>query len=114
MREEKQHTRELIHRAREEEDRLREERDKAWEESRRAKEDKERLESKVSLLQERCDHLSCRVRYSLPTADTEQLSKIKVHKHDSSSKIQSAILSRLIHPPFIVHCYLSTYVMVSK
>nr|XP_046244508.1 centrosomal protein of 164 kDa-like isoform X2 [Scatophagus argus] len=68
MREEKHQARELIQRAREErdkakeqEERLREERDKSVEESRRAKMDKERLESKVVLLQERCDHLSIRV-----------------------------------------------------
>lgn len=70
MREEKHQARELIQRAREErseakkeEERLREERDKAREESRRAKVEKERLESKVALLQERCDRLSRRVRY---------------------------------------------------
>ncbi|XP_039987698.1 centrosomal protein of 164 kDa-like [Xiphias gladius] len=68
MREEKHQARELIQRAREErskakeeEERLRQERDKAREESRRAKEDKERQESKVTLLQERCDRLSRRV-----------------------------------------------------
>lgn len=70
MREEKHQARELIQRAREERseakeegERLREERDEAREESRRAKEGKERLESKVALLQERCDRLSCRIRY---------------------------------------------------
>ncbi|XP_059187889.1 centrosomal protein of 164 kDa-like isoform X2 [Centropristis striata] len=68
MREEKHQARELIQRAREErseakeeEERLREERDRAREESRRAKEDRERFESKVALLQERCDRLSRRV-----------------------------------------------------
>lgn len=68
MREEKHQARELIQRAREErgeakeeEERLREERDKAREESRRSKLEKERLESKVALLQERCDNLSRRV-----------------------------------------------------
>ncbi|XP_034404233.1 centrosomal protein of 164 kDa-like [Cyclopterus lumpus] len=67
-REEKRQARELVQRAREErseakeeEERLRGERDKAREESRRAKEDKARLESKVALLQERCDHLGRRV-----------------------------------------------------
>lgn len=70
-REEKHHARELIQRAREErseakeeEGRLREERDKAREESMRAREGKELLESKVALLQERCDRLSRRVRCS--------------------------------------------------
>lgn len=69
MREEKHQARELIQRAREErgeakeeEERLREERDRARDESRRAKVDKERLESKVALLQERCDRLSRRIR----------------------------------------------------
>lgn len=73
MREEKTQARELLQRAREERseakeegERLREERDKAREESRRSKENKERLESKVALLQERCNHLSRSVRYSLP------------------------------------------------
>ncbi|XP_036938904.1 centrosomal protein of 164 kDa-like isoform X1 [Acanthopagrus latus] len=68
MREEKHQARELIQRAREErgeakeeEERLREERDRARDESRRAKVDKERLESKVALLQERCDRLSRRI-----------------------------------------------------
>ncbi|XP_028275300.1 centrosomal protein of 164 kDa-like [Parambassis ranga] len=66
MRVEKAQAGELIHRAREERSeakeeaqRLREERDKARE--RRAKEEKEGLESKVALLQERCDHLSHRI-----------------------------------------------------
>lgn len=70
-REEKHQARELIQRAREErseakeeEERLREERDKAREESRRAKEGKERLDSKVALLQEKCDRLGRRVRYT--------------------------------------------------
>ncbi|CAI5694438.1 unnamed protein product [Oreochromis niloticus] len=68
MREEKAQARELINRAREErseakekEERLREELDRAREESRRAREDKEHLETKVALLQERCDRLSHRV-----------------------------------------------------
>ncbi|KAK2912763.1 centrosomal protein of 164 kDa-like isoform X2 [Channa argus] len=68
MIEEKHQARELIQRAWEEkskakvdEERLREERDKAREESRRAKQDKEQLESKLALLQERCDYLSQRV-----------------------------------------------------
>ncbi|XP_039453992.1 centrosomal protein of 164 kDa isoform X2 [Oreochromis aureus] len=68
MREEKAQARELINRAREErseakekEERLREELDQAREESRRAREDKEHLETKVALLQERCDRLSHRV-----------------------------------------------------
>ncbi|XP_028275314.1 centrosomal protein of 164 kDa-like isoform X2 [Parambassis ranga] len=68
MRVEKAQARELTHRAREERSeakeeaqRLREERDKAREESRRAKEEKEGLESKVALLQERCDRLSRRI-----------------------------------------------------
>lgn len=71
LREEKHQARALIQRAREErdgakeeEERLRKDRGKAIEESRRTKVEKERLESKVSLLQERCDRLSCRVRYS--------------------------------------------------
>lgn len=70
MREEKHQARELIQRAREErgeakeeEERLREERDRARDESRRAKVDKERLESKVALMQERCDRLSRRIRW---------------------------------------------------
>uniref|UniRef100_A0A3Q3F9I5 Centrosomal protein of 164 kDa n=1 Tax=Labrus bergylta TaxID=56723 RepID=A0A3Q3F9I5_9LABR len=69
-REEKNQARELLQRAREErseakeeKERLREERDKAREERRKAKEEKERLESKVALLQERCDHLSRRIGY---------------------------------------------------
>ncbi|XP_060929483.1 centrosomal protein of 164 kDa-like [Limanda limanda] len=68
MREEKHQARELLQRAREErskaveeEERLRGERDKARDESRRVKEDKEKLESKVTLLHERCDRLSRRV-----------------------------------------------------
>ncbi|KAM9359161.1 uncharacterized protein cep164 [Symphorus nematophorus] len=68
MREEKHQARELLQRSREERieakeevERLRDERDKAREESRRAKVDKERLESKVALLEERCDRLSRRV-----------------------------------------------------
>ncbi|XP_076748306.1 uncharacterized protein cep164 isoform X2 [Maylandia zebra] len=68
MREETAQARELINRAREErseakekEERLREELDRAREESRRAREDKEHLETKVALLQERCDRLSHRV-----------------------------------------------------
>lgn len=72
MREEKHQAQVLIQKAREEKnkameekERLREEKDSAQEESRRAKQDRERLESKVALLQERCDCLSCRVRYSL-------------------------------------------------
>lgn len=71
MREEKHQAREVIQRVREErnqvkeeEERLREERDKARDECRRATVDKERLEGKVALLQERCDRLSSRVRYS--------------------------------------------------
>ncbi|XP_019200781.1 centrosomal protein of 164 kDa isoform X4 [Oreochromis niloticus] len=70
MREEKAQARELINRAREErseakekEERLREELDRAREESRRAREDKEHLETKVALLQERCDRLSHRVSF---------------------------------------------------
>lgn len=70
LREEKHQARALIQRAREERDgakeqegRLRRDRDKAVEESRRAKAEKEQLESKVSLLQDRCDRLSRRVGY---------------------------------------------------
>ncbi|XP_037630813.1 centrosomal protein of 164 kDa-like isoform X2 [Sebastes umbrosus] len=65
MREEKHQARELLQRAREErseakegEERLRVERHRDREESRRTKEDKERLESKVALLQDRCDRLT--------------------------------------------------------
>ncbi|KAM3616745.1 uncharacterized protein V6R79_022552 [Siganus canaliculatus] len=68
MREEKRQAREVLHRAREEREKatdevltLREQRDQAMEESRRAAADKEQLESRVALLQERCDRLSCRV-----------------------------------------------------
>ncbi|XP_034058688.1 centrosomal protein of 164 kDa-like isoform X2 [Gymnodraco acuticeps] len=67
MREERHKARELLQRAREEkseakqgEERLREEGERAREESRRSKEDKGRLESKVALLQERCDRLTRR------------------------------------------------------
>ncbi|KAL6116449.1 cep164 [Pungitius sinensis] len=67
-REEKHQARELIQRAREERSeakeegaKLREERDNAREESRRLKEDKARLESKVALLDERCERLGRRV-----------------------------------------------------
>ncbi|XP_033970368.1 centrosomal protein of 164 kDa-like [Trematomus bernacchii] len=67
MREERHQARELLQRAREEkseakqgEERLREEGERAREESRRSKEDKGRLESKVALLQERCDRLTRR------------------------------------------------------
>ncbi|XP_074497486.1 uncharacterized protein cep164 isoform X4 [Sebastes fasciatus] len=65
MREEKHQARELLQRAREErseakegEERLRLERHRDREESRRTNEDKERLESKVALLQDRCDRLT--------------------------------------------------------
>lgn len=61
--------RELAQLAREERDvakadegRLRAQRDLAVEESRRARAEKEQLQSRVTLLQERCQHLARRVR----------------------------------------------------
>lgn len=69
VREEKHQARALAQRAREERDgameeegRLRKEKDKAIEERRTAKVEKEQLESKVSLLQERCERLTRRLR----------------------------------------------------
>lgn len=86
-REEVAQARELAHRAREErneakeaEERMRAERDKTREECRRSKEDKERLESKVALLQERCDHLGCRVRYSTPTQPGSPDDTLKIRR----------------------------------
>ncbi|XP_054883939.1 centrosomal protein of 164 kDa-like isoform X2 [Poeciliopsis prolifica] len=80
LREEVAQARELSHRAREERDetkdqrdRMREERDKAREENKKAREDRERLESKVALLQERCDRLTCRVSELEQTQDGSTL-----------------------------------------
>lgn len=44
------------------EGRLRAQRDRAVEENRRARVEKEQLQSRVALLQERCEHLAQRVR----------------------------------------------------
>lgn len=48
------------------EGRLRAQRDRAVEESRRVRAEKEQLQSRVALLQERCEHLARRVRSGFP------------------------------------------------
>lgn len=48
--------------AKEDEARLRAQRDRAVEESRHARVEKEQLQSRVTLLQERCEHLARKVR----------------------------------------------------
>ncbi|KAK2846936.1 hypothetical protein Q5P01_009935 [Channa striata] len=88
MREEKHQAQELIQRAREEkckakedEERLREEMDKAREESRGAQQDRERLESRLALLQERCDCLSQRVS-ELEQSEGASTSQRQEHKRE--------------------------------
>lgn len=107
LREEVAQARELSHRAREERDeakdqrdRMREERDKAREENRAAREDREQLERKVVLLQERCDRLTCRVRYG-----TDQgVKPISISGHMK--------MMNVLKEPFMVEC-IDTHVFTS-
>ncbi|XP_015257650.1 PREDICTED: centrosomal protein of 164 kDa-like [Cyprinodon variegatus] len=69
LREEVTQAREVSHRAREERDEAKSQRQRMKEERDRAREDKGRLESKVALLQERCDTLAYKISELEKTKD---------------------------------------------